>query len=142
MRIMRTIGAVCASATLLALAACGHSGGSSSAENKAKAVASASANVAAENVVKNQVTACVNRTPTTKLLRSSGRQQLINCLEQLVPPAKQDKFKQCVANAAVTNKVWTKAGRSTFENLSVAKCITQVTGTATPVAPSATTSNK
>ncbi len=139
MRTTRAVGVVCTSAALLALAACGHSGGSSSAENKAKAVASSTANVAAENQVKTQVTTCVNNTKASQWLTKSGRQQVITCLEGLVPPAQQDQFKQCALNTAATDKVWTREGRTKFENSGVAACVTKVTGTAS-ASPSATAS--
>jgi hypothetical protein len=132
---------------LLATSACGgHKGSSSSAsdaENRAKAVASSSANVAVENQVQTEVTNCVNGTPTAKLLTKDGRQQVITCLKGLVPADKQDAFKQCVATAAANDKVWTADGRSKFENEGVAACVTQVTGTAAPSAsatPSASAS--
>jgi hypothetical protein len=148
MRIKRATGVVTLSAAaLLVLTACGgHGNGSSdsvdNAKAKAQAIATSSANAAAENKVETQVTACVNNTKPTQWLSKSGRQQVVDCLKNLVPPAQQDKFKQCVANTAATDKVWTKAGRATFENEGVATCVTQATGTAAPAtaAPSATAS--
>lgn len=124
-------------ATLLALTACGgHQGssGSSDAENKARAIASSSANTAAENQVRAEVTNCVNGTPTAKLLTKDGRQQVITCLKGLVPADKQDDFKQCLATTASDDKVWTKDGRDEFENQGVATCVTKETGTAAPSA--------
>jgi hypothetical protein len=136
MRIKRATGVVTLSAAaLLVLTACGgHGNGSSdsvdNAKNKARAVASSTANVAAENQVETQVKTCVNGTPTAKLLTSDGRQQVIACLKGLVPANVQDQFKDCVAKAAVNEKVWTKAGRSEFENEGVALCIDQATNSA------------
>jgi hypothetical protein len=142
----RAIGVALSATLLAALAACGPGHGTlgtaSGVESSAKAVASSSANVAAENAVKQQVTTCLDATPTIKLVSSDGRQQVITCLKGLVPEAKQDQFKQCVASAAATDKFWTKAGRETFENSGVATCVTQATGTAAPASatPSATAS--
>jgi hypothetical protein len=140
MRITRAVGVVCTSAALLALAACGHSDGSSSAENKAKAVASSSANVTAENAVKTQVTTCVNNTKPSQWLTKSGRQTVVNCLESLVLPAQRDQFKQCALKTAVTDKAWTRDGLTMFENSGVAACVTKATGPTPTAVPSATAS--
>lgn len=145
----RKIGLSLAALILAGLAAtgCGGKGdssdGTSEAKAKVEAIASASANVEAKDAVKAQITACVNATPTVKLLKKAGRQEVIDCLAAQVPPAQRDALKTCVAQALVDDKAWTRDGREKFLNVSVGQCVVKVTGTATPtpsIAPSSTPS--
>jgi hypothetical protein len=61
------------------------------------------------------------------MLSSSGRSELVNCLKGLVPPDKQQAFKNCVTSAAVSDQVWTSDGRSKFTNTSVPNCVNAAT---------------
>lgn len=80
---------------------------------------------------KEQAIACLEKTSVSALLSSSGRSELVNCLTAIVPPAKQQVFKHCIAGAAVSDKVWTQDGRTRFVDTSLPGCLDQAS-TATP----------
>lgn len=80
---------------------------------------------------KEQATACISKTGVNKLLSSSGRSELINCLAAIVPAAERDAFKSCISGAAVTDEVWTSEGRTKFTDTSVPNCVNRV-NVATP----------
>jgi len=87
---------------------------------------SASTPIASSSAVakaKSEATACLQKTGVTGLLSSSGRSELVNCLATIVPPAERQAFKSCLTSAAVSDKVWTSDGRSTFVNTSVPNCV-------------------
>ena len=101
--------------------------------------ASAATPIASSSAVakaKQQATACLQHTGTAGLLTSSGRSQLITCVENIVPPAERAAFKSCMASAAVSDQVWTKAGREKFTGTSLEACL----NTAAAATPSATPS--
>lgn len=110
---------VAAITALFAVAGCSTSSVSSVASSHASALATSSAVAKA----KDQATACFQKTGTTGLLTSSGRTELINCLKGLVPPAKQEAFKNCVTSAARSDQVWTSDGRAKFMNESLPNCV-------------------
>ena len=98
--------------------------------------ASAATPIASSSAVakaKQQATACLQQTGTAGLLTSSGRSQLITCVENIVPPAERGAFKNCMATAAVSDQVWTKAGREKFTGASLEACL----NTAAAATPSA-----
>ena len=87
---------------------------------------SASTPIASSSAVakaKSEATACLQKTGVSGLLSSSGRSELVNCLATIVPPAERQAFKSCLTSAAVSDKVWTSDGRSTFVNTSVPNCV-------------------
>lgn len=75
---------------------------------------------------KDQVTSCIHKTGTAALLSSSGRSELGNCIKSVVPPAKQEAFKNCITSAAGSDKLWTSDGRSKFMNTSLPNCLNSV----------------
>lgn len=128
----RRIGLGFTSVAILALAAtaCNHgsSDNTSDAKAKAKAVASSTANVAVEKKVKK----CVNATPTLKLATKGGRQELVGCIEKLVPPDQRQATEQCLFDTAFKLKVWHDAGRNEFMKTGAAACISKASASATP----------
>jgi len=126
-------------ATLGILAVVGCSGSSSSSPPSgppAGGSASASTPIASSSAVakaKQQATACLQQTGTAGLLTSSGRSQLVTCVENIVTPAERGAFKNCMASAAVSDQVWTKAGREKFTGTSLETCL----NTAAAATPSA-----
>jgi hypothetical protein len=129
--------AVVATLGILAVVGCSSSSPSSSTSGPpANSSASASTPIASSSAVaaaKQQATACLQRTGTAGLLTSSGRSQLITCVENIVPPAERGAFKNCMASAAVSDQVWTKAGRDKFTGTSLVACLNTAAG-ATPSA--------
>ena len=123
-------------ATLGILAVVGCSSSSSTSGPPAGGSASASTPIASSSAVakaKQQATACLQHTGTAGLLTSSGRSQLVTCVENIVPPAEREAFKNCMASAAVSDQVWTKAGREKFTGTSLEACL----NTAAAATPSA-----
>jgi hypothetical protein len=129
--------AIVATLGILAVAGCSTSSSSSnSSGSPAGGSASASTPIASSSAVakaKQQATACLQQTGTAGLLSSSGRSQLVTCLETIVPPADRAAFKTCMASAAVSDQVWTKAGREKFTSTSLEACL----NTAAAATPSA-----
>ena len=91
------------------------------------------ASSAAVAQAKPQATACLQPPGTAGLLTSSGRSQLVTCVENIVPPAERGAFKNCMASAAVSDQVWTKTGREKFTGTSLDACL----NTAAAATPSA-----
>ena len=121
---------------ILAAAGCSSSSSSSTSSPPAGGSASASAPIVSSSAVakaKQQATTCLQRTGTAGLLTSSGRSQLVTCLETIVPPAEREAFKNCMASAAVSDQVWTKAGRGKFTGTSLEACLNSAPA-ATPAA--------
>ena len=116
----RFVPAAIATLGILAVTACSSS---SSSSDGAAASTTPIASSSAVAKAKEQVTACVQKTGTSALLTSSGRTEFVNCLKSLVPPAKQQAFKDCVTSAAVNDQLWTSAGRSKFTNESLQTCL-------------------
>jgi hypothetical protein len=106
---------------IIAVTSCSSSSSSSSGSAASSTTPIASSSAAAK--AKAQATECVQKTGTAALLTSSGRSEVANCLKGLVPPAKQQAFKDCITTAAVNDKVWTSAGRSQFTNTSLPNCL-------------------
>ena len=131
------ITAVVAMLGILAAAGCSSSSSSSSTSGPpAGGSASASAPIASSSAVaqaKQQATTCLQRTGTAGLLSSSGRSQLVTCLEGIVPAAEREAFKNCMTSAAVSDQVWTKAGRAKFTGASLEACLNSAAA-ATPAA--------
>ncbi len=75
---------------------------------------------------KQQATACFDKTGLSGLLSSSGRTELVNCLQSIVPPDKQEAFKNCVTSAATSDKIWTSEGWTKFTDTSLPNCLNQV----------------
>jgi len=129
--------AVVATLGILAVAGCSSSSSSSTTSAPpAGGSAPASTPIASSSAVaeaKQQATACLQHTGTAGLLTSSGRGQLVTCVEKIVPPAERGAFKNCMAGAAVSDQVWTKAGREKFTGTSLEACL----NTAAAAAPSA-----
>jgi hypothetical protein len=129
--------AVVATLGILAVAGCsGSSSGNGTSGSPAGGSASASTPIASSSAVakaKQQATACLQQTGTAGLLSSSGRSQLVTCLENIVPPAERAAFKTCMTSAAVSDQVWTKAGRGKFTSTSLQACL----NTAAAATPSA-----
>jgi len=118
------------------LAAAGCSSSSSTSGPPAGGNTSASAPIASSSAVaqaKQQATTCLQRTGTAGLLSSSGRSQLVTCLEGIVPAAEREAFKNCMTSAAVSDQVWTKAGRAKFTGASLEACLNSAAA-ATPAA--------
>jgi hypothetical protein len=69
------------------------------------------------------VNTCINQTGATALLQASGRTKFVDCMKGLVPPAKQQQFKNCIVSAVESDKLWTSAGRSKFTNESLPNCV-------------------
>ena len=121
---------------ILAAAGCSSSSSSSTSSPPAGGSASASAPIASSSAVaqaKQQATTCLQRTGTAALLTSSGRSQLVTSLESIVPAAEREAFKNCMASAAVSDQVWTKAGRAKFTGASLEACLNSAAA-ATPTA--------
>lgn len=100
--------------------------GAGCSSGNASSVASHGTSLATTSAVakaKDQATACLNKTGVSGLLSSSGRGELTNCLKSIVPPARQEAFKNCVTSAAVSDKIWTGDGRSKFMNTSLPNCL-------------------
>jgi len=76
--------------------------------------------------VKEEATACVDKTGVSQLITSSGRSQVIDCLKGIVPPAEQQAFTNCVSSAAINDRIWTSEGRTKFTGTSVPNCVNQV----------------
>ena len=122
-----------AAATLALIAAAGCSSSSSSSPTAGAASQRPIASSSAVAKAKQEATACIQKTGTSGLLTSSGRTELANCLEGLVPPAERQAFKNCITSAAVDDKVWTSDGRSKFTNTSVPNCLNSASSaTASP----------
>jgi hypothetical protein len=120
---------VVAAMTVAAIAGCSSSTTTSPGNGSGTTTPIASSSAAAK--AKEQATACISKTGVTRLASSSGRTELVNCLQAIVPPAEQQAFKQCVTSAALNDKVWTSDGRTKFTDTSVPNCVNQV-GVATP----------
>jgi hypothetical protein len=90
-------------------------------------VASSLATSSAVAKAKDQVNVCVQKTGATALLSSSGRTDFINCMKALVPPGKQEQFKNCLTSAATSDKLWTSQGRAKFTNESLPNCVNAAT---------------
>jgi hypothetical protein len=133
----RRVLAVVATLGILTVVGCSSSSSSSSTSSPtAGGSASASTPIASSSAVaeaKQQATACLQHTGAAGLLTSSGRSQLITCVENIAPPAKRGAFKNCMASAAVSDQVWTKAGREKFTGTSLEACL----NTAVAATPSA-----
>jgi len=133
----RCVLAVVATLGILAVVGCSSSSSSSTTSAPpADGSAPASTPIASSSAVaeaKQQATACLQHTGTAGLLTSSGRGQLLTCVEKIVPPAERGAFKTCMAGAAVSDQVWTKAGREKFTGTSLEACL----NTAAASAPSA-----
>ena len=118
-------------ATLGILAVVGCSKSSSSGTTSgppAGGSASAATPIASSSAVakaKQQATACLTHTGAVGLLSSAGRSQLVTCLENIVPPAERQAFKSCMTSAAVSDQVWTKAGRQKFTGTSLEACLNE-----------------
>jgi hypothetical protein len=120
---------------ILAVAGCSSSSSSSTSSPPAGS-ASASTPIASSSAVaaaRQQATACLQQVGAAGLLTSSGRSQLITCVENIVPPAERAAFKTCMTSAAVSDQVWTKAGRQRFTSTSLEACL----NTAAAATPSA-----
>jgi hypothetical protein len=117
------------------------SSAASSAESQAKVVLSATANASAETLVKSKVDSCMNAVPTTALVHKAARQQLVSCLEGLVPASTRSAFGTCVGNAAFSDKAWTKAGRAELENSGIGTCVTSVNSSASSSPTASATSS-
>lgn len=115
---------------VIALAVCGVSfsvaacGGSS---HSVTNVATSATDTTAENSVNTLLTSCIESVSTFKLLTSSGRKQVVTCLESKVPPAKRAAFEKCVLDAAISDKVWSKSGRVKFVSADGAACLNTAT---------------
>ena len=133
----RRVPAVVATLGILVVAGCSTSSSSSSTSGSpADGGASASTPIASSSAVtkaKQQATVCLQQTGTAGLLSSAGRSQLVTCLENIVSPAERGAFKNCMASAAVSNQVWTKAGRQKFTSTSLEACLNNAAA-ATPSA--------
>ena len=105
-------------AALAAVAACGGSGGGQGA-------ASAIATSTAAEKAKAQLDTCIGKTGVTALVRSSGRAEFASCMESLVPPAKQEQFRNCITSAVASDRLWTSPGRTKFANQSLPDCLNQ-----------------
>jgi curli biogenesis system outer membrane secretion channel CsgG len=109
-------------AALLTFAVAGCSSTTSSGTTGGSA-ASALATSSAVAKAKDQVNVCVQKTGATALLSSSGRNDFVNCMKSLVPPGKQEAFKNCISSAATSDQLWTSAGRAKFTNESLPNCV-------------------
>jgi hypothetical protein len=129
--------AVVATLGILVVAGCSTSSSSSSTSGSpaggSVSTSTPIASSAAVTKAKQQATACLQQTGAARLLSSAGRSQLVTCLEKIVPPAEREAFKNCMASAAVSDQVWTKAGRDKFTSTSLAACLNNA-ATATPSA--------
>ena len=115
-----------ATLSIIAVAGCSSSSSTTSSTSPTGGTASASTPIASSSAVakaKDEATACLQKTGVTALLSSSGRSDLVNCLKNIVPPAEQQAFKNCLTSAAVSDQVWTHGGRSKFINTSVPDCL-------------------
>jgi high affinity sulfate transporter 1 len=121
----RHVMTVVAALAAIAVTSCS-STSSGSAGAVAASHASALATSSAAAKVKQQATACVQKTGTGALLSSAGRTELVNCLKGLVPADKLTAFKTCVISAAKNDKLYTKAGRTKFTDTSVPNCVNSV----------------
>jgi hypothetical protein len=121
---------------ILAVTGCSSSSSSSTSGPSPGGGASASTPIASSSAVaeaKQQATACLQHVGAAGLLTSSGRSQLITCVENIVSPAERAAFKNCMTSAAVSDQVWTKAGRQKFTGASLEACL----NTAAAATPSA-----
>ena len=129
--------AIVAMLGILAVVGCSTSSSSSTTSaSPAGGTAATSTPIASSSAVakaKQQATACLQQTGTAGLLTSSGRSQLVTCVENIAPPAERGAFKNCMATAAVSDQVWTKAGREKFTGTSLEACL----NTAAAATPSA-----
>lgn len=120
----------------LLVAGCSTSSSSSTSGSLAGASTSASTPIASSPAVaeaRQQATVCLQQTGTARLLSSAGRSQLVTCLEHIVSPAERQAFKNCMVSAAVSDQVWTKAGREKFTSTSLGACLNNAAA-ATPLA--------
>jgi hypothetical protein len=129
--------AVVAMLGILVVAGCSSSSSSSSTSGSpAGGSASASTPIASSSAVaeaKQQATACLQHAGTAGLLSSAGRSQLVTCLGNIVSPAERAAFKTCMTSAALSDQVWTKAGRTKLTSTSLEACL----NTAAAATPSA-----
>jgi hypothetical protein len=116
--------AVIAALGIIAVTGCSSSSSSSTGSTTSNTTPVTSSSAVAK--AQAQVTACIQKTGTIALLTSSGRSELVNCIKGLVPPAKQQAFQDCLTNAAVNDKLWTSAGRTTFRDTSLPNCLNAV----------------
>jgi hypothetical protein len=72
---------------------------------------------------RHQLDDCFNKVGDTGLFSSSGRSRFTACMKNVVRPAKRAQFRHCIINAAESDKLWTRAGRSKFTNTSLPNCI-------------------
>ena len=120
--------AVVATLGIIVVAGCSTSSSSSSTSTSPAASASAATPIASSSAgakAKQQATACLTHTGAVGLLSSAGRSQLVTCLENIVPPAERQAFKSCMAGAAVSDQVWTQAGRQKFTGTSLEACLNE-----------------
>ena len=120
--------AIVATLGIIVVAGCSTSSSSSSTSTSPAASASAATPIASSSAVakaKQQATACLTHTGAVGLLSSAGRSQLVTCLETIVPPAERQAFKSCMTSAAVSDQVWTHAGRQKFTGTSLEACLNE-----------------
>jgi hypothetical protein len=122
-------GAATAVAAITAVAGCSSSTTTNPGNGSGTTTPIASSTAVAK--AKEQATACITKTGVSRLLSSSGRTELVNCLKAIVPPDEQEAFKNCLTSAATRDQVWTSDGRTKFTNESVPNCVNQVS-VATP----------
>jgi hypothetical protein len=124
---------VAATLGIAVVTACSSTSSSSSSPGGGAASNTPVASTSAVAKAKADATACIQKTGTSGLLSSSGRSELANCLKNLVPPAEQQAFINCVTSAAVSDKVWTSDGRTKFTDTSVPNCLnTAASSSASP----------
>jgi len=112
---------VCIAVIIAALAAVAACGGSGVGQGAASAIATSTALEKA----KAQLNMCIAKTGATALVHSSGRAEFASCMQSLVPPAKQEQFRNCITSAAASDRLWTSPGRTTFTNQSLPDCLNQ-----------------
>jgi curli biogenesis system outer membrane secretion channel CsgG len=114
---------IAAIAALLTFAAVAGCSSTASSHMTGGNVASSLATSSAVAKAKDQVNVCVQKTGATALLSSSGRTGFVNCMKALVPPGKQEEFKNCLTSAATSDRLWTSDGRAKFTNESLPNCV-------------------
>lgn len=77
--------------------------------------------------VRQQLNTCISRVGATNLLSSTGRSRFTSCMETLVPGAKRQQFRNCIASAVEKDELWTTAGRTKFRDQSLPSCLNAAT---------------
>lgn len=99
---------------------------STSAESKAKALATSTPNAQAVTTVQTDIQNCVNKVSSFDLIRSAGRKKVTECVNGLLTAPQKQALQTCAVNAAIHDHILTGPGRQRFETTDLGNCINRV----------------